>query len=556
MKKTSLRAILLIVAAAVTVLKLWLMRAQPVFAIGGAAIDDRLFVELGNSIRHGDWLGQYNFLTLSKGPFYPLWIAASNLCGIPLRLGEQFLYAAGCGLLVLALAPAIRSLWMRFALYLLVLFNPMTWDMTSLARVLRQNIYTPLTLVALSCALAVMARAGERARSLRLWAWGFGLSFAGFWLTREESIWFAPSLWLILAASFYYAWRRAGRAGLFRQAAVCCHAATAAALPILAICFLNLHYYGWFGTVEFKAEAFNDAYGALLRITPRERYPGVPVSRETRLRAYAVSPTFAKLKPYLEGGVGAWGAGCSAPFTGIPAERLEIAGGWFMWSLRQAASDAGYSKSARENLRFFRRVADELNTACDAGLIEGGSRRSGFLPPLRSEQLKAFGKALGEFAFYFASFGDFSAYAGPSEGDSASLAFFREVTLERPSEKDGHRTGIGPSERSLDEGRLAVLQSLGKGLRWPLFAAISAAQALAALLLLRALRRRELSPLLVAAAAAWGGAAATLAVNVLVHVTSFPNHSISALAQAYPLILVFVGIVAAELVRIAGESGD
>ena len=46
------------------------------------------------------------------------------------------------GLLVLALAPLIRSVWMRFGIYLLVLFNPMSWEMIVLGRTLRQNIYT------------------------------------------------------------------------------------------------------------------------------------------------------------------------------------------------------------------------------------------------------------------------------------------------------------------------------------------------------------------------------------------------------------------------------
>ena len=59
----------------ITAIKLWLTRAQPVYAIGGAAHDDRLFLLLAESLIKGEWLGAYNQMTLAKGPFYSIWIA-------------------------------------------------------------------------------------------------------------------------------------------------------------------------------------------------------------------------------------------------------------------------------------------------------------------------------------------------------------------------------------------------------------------------------------------------------------------------------------------------
>lgn len=555
MKAITLKRTLLVSAAILTLFKLWLMRGQAVFGIGGATLDDRLFLELANAVLNGNWLGQYDHLTLAKGPFYSLWMSGTCMLGIPLRLAEQTLYAAGCAVLVLALVPVIRSVWLRFWIYLIVLCNPMSWEMVVLGRTLRQNIYTPLTLMTFACAVGLMTRAGAPLKRLWGWALGLGLSFAGFWLTREESIWIMPSFGLMGLFAFYVAWNKRALRGLVSLALAALVFLSAALVPILTVCELNRRHYGWFGTVEFKAADFCDAYGALLRVTPREQYPCVPVSRETRLRIYEVSPAFAELKPYLEGELGRFSATCSEFVTGLPAERMEMAGGWFMWALREAAANAGHAKSAGEVLAFYRRMADEINAACDSGRLAGGKRRSGFLPPWREGQTTKLLSVLGEFSDYFASFRGFSAYAPASLGDDDLLELFRRITLERMSPAPGKYTGLTAREEALNAWRVKVLHGFGKALRKPLFYAILLGQALVLWLTLRAVWKKDISALLVVALAAWGGCATTLIVNAMVHVTSFPTLSVGSFAQAYPLLLIFVAAVLAETLRVFRRAG-
>ena len=96
------------VGVLLTAYKLWLTRAQSVYAIAGAAHDDRLFLLLAESIVRGDWLGAYSQMTLAKGPFYSLWIAAMYWVGLPLGLSVQLAYAGACALFARACRPAIR----------------------------------------------------------------------------------------------------------------------------------------------------------------------------------------------------------------------------------------------------------------------------------------------------------------------------------------------------------------------------------------------------------------------------------------------------------------
>ena len=75
--------------------KLWLLSPQEVIA-RSAPHDDTLFVGLALNILQGEWLGAYNQFTLMKGSGYPLFIALSNLLGLPLILSQELLYLGSC----------------------------------------------------------------------------------------------------------------------------------------------------------------------------------------------------------------------------------------------------------------------------------------------------------------------------------------------------------------------------------------------------------------------------------------------------------------------------
>ncbi|MEO6875658.1 MAG: hypothetical protein ABI222_12635, partial [Opitutaceae bacterium] len=141
-----------------TLVKLWLVRGQAIYAIGPADHDDRLFLQLADHLVRGEWLGPYNQLTLAKGPFYSCWVAFVYFLGLPLFFAQHLLYAAGCAFFVRAVRPAIASGAARFAIYALLLWNPMSFDASSMGRVLRQHVYGPLALMLFAGLIALYLR--------------------------------------------------------------------------------------------------------------------------------------------------------------------------------------------------------------------------------------------------------------------------------------------------------------------------------------------------------------------------------------------------------------
>ncbi len=528
-------------ALALTALKLWLTRGQGVFAIGGAGHDDRLFLQLAEHLVRGEWLGPYNELTLAKGAFYSFFIAAVFGLGLPLFLAQQVFYAAACGLFTRALRPAVTSAGARLAIYALLLANPMSYDAASLGRVLRQHVYGPLALMIFASLVALYLRRAGSARQQLPWVLVLGLATGAFYLTREEGVWLLPSALLLAVAFLAGAWK-ISRAAARRAAGGLSLALAVAVLPVWFVSAQNKRHYGWFGTCEFRAADFKDAYGAMLRVRVGPDIPRVPVTREARQAMAAVSPAFAAVQTRFDAGIARGWAGLSTAITGLPPEQEQIGGGWMVWALRDAVFQTGDNqRSAGRTMAYYRQLARELNAACADGRLPAGPARSGFLPPWRDHQAAPFVRAVGEFADFVVRFSRFSARPLPSVGSPEELVLFRDLTGERLSPPDGELDVVLSAKGyMLNLWKVGVLHQFGKALRPVLLGLFILAQTLVLFRAAEAAWRRQWTYALTVAAAAWGSVAAVVLLQALIEATSYPVLTIASFAPIYPLLLVFI----------------
>lgn len=529
-------------AAALALVQLALLRAQPIYAIGNAAHDDRLFLQLARFIAEGQWLGPYDNLTLAKGPVYPAFVALNYYLGLPLRLTEHLVYLGACALTLRALRPLALAGWARLLIFATLLVNPLTYEGLHMTRILRQHLTVPLALIVAASLLALALRR-ERSFSARLpWALAAGLALGLFWLTREEGVWILGMTAFLALFAFGPLFTGPARGATF---ALLLAALAAGAVPLGTVATLNLRHYGWFGTTEFHADDFRAAYGALARVQVGPHYPYVAVSREAREAIYPVSPAFAELKPFLEGELGErW-----ANAEDFRRSERQIGSGWFMWALRDAVAAAGHAPNAKEALAFYRRIADEVNRACDTGRLPARAPRDGFFPvwhPAYTQALRTEGPR------YLRGMLDFSAFEpNPpySVGTDDEVRIFRDLTHERISPSLRATYIELPEQQRLDAGKLAVLRWLGRNVGPWLATFIVLAHLAALCRLVELVRARRFSPLFAFALGAWSGAAAELALNLLVHTTSMPNYYPAAYAPALPLLLLFALLVAIDVAR-------
>ena len=366
-----------VLAQALTAVKLGLCSFQLIAASPDLSpIDDTLMFNLAKSISAGNWLGEYDWLTLGKHSFYALWLAFLNLLHVNIVVGGQALFAVSCLVLLAALKPVMRTNWGRLFVFAVTLYTPASWAENTL-RVYRDNIYPSLVLLALAGLLGAFTRFREKPLRALPYYVAASLSLAASWLCYESN----PLLlaFFLCSAAVYLAY-------LFLDKSIAHKKSRLALLlvplalwggGIAAWCGMNYKYYGRFIISDFTSSEFNDAMGALSRAYPddQKRYELIPLS--TRLALYEVSPTFAKLQDVLE--TPEMYNGYGDPETGD----LNACG--IHWVLRKAAWTAGYYDTAQDAENFWRAVADEINAACDAGLVPAGRRHSGVFSPIKAE---------------------------------------------------------------------------------------------------------------------------------------------------------------------------
>jgi hypothetical protein len=445
------RLIFLLLFILPVVAKLWLVDAQTLDAVQGTH-DDRLYIDLANNLLNGQWLGDYNNLTLAKGPFYPIWIALIYKTGIPLLLAQHALYIVACLIFIIATRPFLPNRFMAILIFIILIFNPMSYSSNIATRVLREGIYPALTILVFSCALGLLARHKGSLSRLLPWAIGLGLSFSAFWLTREEGIWIIPSIILIFSGISIIQ-----RVNISRLLISVVLPLTIGLALIGGVVVLNKTRYGIATVSELKSRDFLAAYGTLLRVKHPSWHPAIPVSRNVREQIYEASPAFAELRQFLENcwWINVMDEPCKQGAKPDPSKiwddvclRVEnndkdLWGGWFVWALRDAVAKAGYYTSGPTATDYYKRLALEVNRACSDGRLDCLSERATLMPPLRSEYFYPFIRIFRHNFFELIKFNEFWFWISPgqSSGDETNSEIFRKLTHEKLSPLPPHIYG-------------------------------------------------------------------------------------------------------------------
>lgn len=342
----------------------------------GAPIDDTLMFNAAVSITNGEWLGGYNWLTLSKYPFFPIYLALQSTLHIPYLLGNQLLQLASCAFAVYAFAPVIKNKILRLALFAALLYNPAVNSAAVQLRVYRDSISAQLALLFFAGFVGFALRYKQSAvHTLPFLVIG-GIGLAASYLNREDGVWLLPfaicatitvCIYLIIEKNY------AKCALQIIPYAILCAA-------ILAVCAMNSVYYGRFIISDYTSAEFKDACGALMRVSAEtESVEKTPVTLAARRVIAENIPEFADVEARLESIDQINGMG--------DAETLEYAAGGFFWALRQSVYESGYADTALEAEQYYKNLAEKINALCDSGVIAGGKRQSGTMMPFKASYI-------------------------------------------------------------------------------------------------------------------------------------------------------------------------
>lgn len=369
-----------VLVALVVLVKILMTRFQTVYVwVGGAPLDDELMFRAAQSITAGQWLGAYDWLTLSKHMFFAVWLAVCNLLHLPYLAAGQLLTCGAALACAFAFAPVLRRWKSRFALFALLAFSPAATASFTL-RVYRDNIFPGLCMLFFAglCGYALRCRRPVKQGIGWLVLSGVGLGLA--WLTREDGVWLLPfaaagTLILILTAL-------RDKGSLVKKLGRCALLAVPYGLlaaAILVYSAVNYACYGVFAVSDFSTGSFAAAVGAMSRVKAEEWKPLCSVPTDVRMTLYDAVPQLKQLEYWLEED-----EDLQNSFRN--PELDDYQSGSFYWALRKAAWNEGVYDSPQKAEEYWQQVADAINALCDSGQLEAnGPKRSSTTPPIRME---------------------------------------------------------------------------------------------------------------------------------------------------------------------------
>ena len=349
------------------VFKLWLVHTEEIY--GSATEFDALWFL--NAAKHWYWGSEYNWIAFVRPPAYPLFIAFVHLLDIRLRLGIELMQMSGYLALVAGLRKAGVPRSVCLVSFAAMILHPGSFQLNSVT--MADTFYAAILPLALGGLLLTLFTAKL------MHAMWTGVALAVLWNTREESVLIPPMIVVFLVLALFRqrlvvrSWKPAMRYWLKPASAMF----GTLLLLNLAVDAANYRVFHSFSKSELNAPSFRGAYRALLRIKPARDQRFVSFSTDALQRAYSVSPTFAQLKPQLEGELGRIWQVPALSALGLH----EIGAPWSVWALRNAAATQGIHKSAESANRFYRNVAKEINRACDEGRIPSRFVLSSLLDP-------------------------------------------------------------------------------------------------------------------------------------------------------------------------------
>ncbi|SCH40249.1 Uncharacterised protein [uncultured Clostridium sp.] len=410
------------------VLKEFLVYNLPIMAVPKGIHDDWIMVHMADALRSGQWLGEYNDLTLTKGMFFPFYLAVLNFLRLSYLSVSALLYTVSCMIFVYALRPLLKKYWACFTLYLVLLWNPVSYSVQAFQRVYRNSISYIQVLLIFGGLLALWLRRKEPVKKQILWLLTAAVGMVTFFYTREDAIWVEPFLLvflLVYLGTMFFSWKKEHRREYVGKAVL-------VLLPFLSvwgagqlIAQENDNHYNIRLTNELQKGGFAEMYKSMMAVKPEEDIPGVTMTREKIARMCDECPTLEKLEPYIQSSRLYWAG------SGENEKDWEVRDGWVFWIFRTALAQAGYYTDGETVNQVCLQIRDELETAMDEGrLTRQATMPSTYMSPWREGYLGDLFGALGKAIAYTTTYDEMETlvylYSEPDE--NGGIPLFERMT--------------------------------------------------------------------------------------------------------------------------------
>lgn len=356
---------------------------RPLDALPWQWADDALYFNNAqaflNHFGERQWLGPFDHITLSKAPFLPIFLGVIHTIFLPLRVAEFLLYASLPFIACKVIAPLRLS--NGKVLFIAAIFFLLVPVLNNELRLGRGVLFGFILILFLLSLLGVVIRSRNHATSsVLVWSGLAGIALGLASITREEASWLLIPAMLAFAGYFMVEVSRKRLGQL-----ILCLVVTwvAYSIPVQLVSFKNELAYGIDGPSLRQNDSFRRLYSILSSLEPAKRQRFVPILAEVRQNAYALSPHFKEIEPFLEGPAldNIALAKNHHQLNGWESGKREFFVSNFEFALSKAIVLSGRDEG-ESFVSFCDTAAEEISTAIEEGKIDAGGIVLPMLAPI------------------------------------------------------------------------------------------------------------------------------------------------------------------------------
>lgn len=536
------------------IIRLVLTSNIPIIALPRQIYDDGMMVDMAVNIRAGNWLGNYTSDVLVKGPFFPILLAVINFFGCSYINVMNVIYVLACIYFVYTIKEGLKSKISLGFVYLLLLFNPVSYAFWTLQRVYRNGITLAQVLIIIGSMFACYQRREKKASSMLPFAIIGGLTLASLWLTREDGIWILPFILVVitlLIISILFQNRKDKKIQWNRKVVT---KLIVAILPMLiliislqAVKLVNYANYGIYAYNEINDGYFGKVIKTMYRVKTDEDIPYVTVTRNKIKLLYENSPTLKSIEPELEEMLNAWDHNDRHPGD------TQVEDGWFWWALKGAVQNAGKYENAQMSNEFYQKVYDELQEAIKQGKLKTGmSMPSTLMSPWKKEYFIQLPIEMAKTSYFIANFNDVETVNGASEANARKFnGITNDLSIEpMPEGKQDELTKY--TEKYVN--RLNAIGKVYQHLGFVITGVSILAYIIITIKLIKAKEKKQMIDIWLLLTGIGCSLLVLIAGVSYNHITACYSRFYMYLSGAYPLLIAFWGISMSKVIEMIRDT--
>ena len=331
----------LIILGIITLIRFLISYKLPSFYIQNLVYDDRLMVYQLVSLLNGKYLGTYSDFILIKGVIFPFFLFIVRNMNMSYSSIITILYILSCMYFTKGLEKTIKNKKALIILYLVLLFNPITYSSELFQRLYRNSLSSIEILFFLGIIIRLFLSENKIKKDIIKYIL-LGIMMSIMYMTREDNIWILVILGILV---LYKLIKYKSYKLMFLELIplVLLH------INLNIVSLINYKQYGIYTYNEIQKSEFKNTFKKTLQIKDDKELDQVSIPKTTLLKLSKNTKSFIKEKDI------------NIFYKLLADKNGEIYNGNIIWYFRQMVYKRNAIKSGKESEKYFKKLGKEID---------------------------------------------------------------------------------------------------------------------------------------------------------------------------------------------------